>query len=101
MNECSICIIGGILTPICIISYILKLLSEMESKQNLIFRNLTMAPIDIDLINFKMLTKKERNYLFNYPKEKYISEKYACAYFIFHCPYQNIQLNQLNRTLKL
>ena len=36
-NECSICIIGGILTPICIISYILKLLSEMESKQNLIF----------------------------------------------------------------
>ena len=37
-----------------------------ELKQNLIFKNLTMAPIDIDLINFKMLSKKERNYLFNY-----------------------------------
>ena len=29
-----------------------------ELKQNLIFKNLTMAPIDIDLINFKMLSKK-------------------------------------------
>ena len=37
-----------------------------ELKQNLIFKNLTMAPIDIDLINFKMLSKKERKYLFNY-----------------------------------
>ncbi len=35
-------------------------------KSKLLFENLTMAPIDIDLINFKMLNKKEKNYLFKY-----------------------------------
>ena len=30
------------------------------------FENLTMAPIEKDLINFKLLTNKEKNYLFNY-----------------------------------
>ena len=38
-------------------------------KKNLFFKNLTYAPIDIDLINFKMLTKKEKNYLFDYHLE--------------------------------
>ncbi len=35
-------------------------------KSKLSFENLTMAPIDTDLINFKMLNKKEKNYLFKY-----------------------------------
>ena len=30
------------------------------------FENLTMAPIDKDLINYKLLNKKEKDYLFNY-----------------------------------
>ena len=40
-------------------------------KSKLLFENLTMAPIDIDLINFKMLNKKEKNYLFKYHFEVY------------------------------
>ena len=40
-------------------------------KNNLFFRNLTYAPIDIDMINFEMLTKKERKYLFDYHLEVY------------------------------
>ena len=35
-------------------------------KSKLSFENLTMAPIDIDLINFKLLNKKEKNYLLKY-----------------------------------
>ncbi len=40
-------------------------------KSKLLFENLTMAPIDKDLINFKMLTKKEKNYLFKYHFDVY------------------------------
>ena len=40
-------------------------------KNNLIFKNLTYAPIDVDLINFEMLTKKERIYLYNYHLDVY------------------------------
>ena len=40
-------------------------------QKNLIFKNLTFAPIDLDMINFNMLTKKEREYLFNYHLEVY------------------------------
>ena len=42
-------------------------------KQNkkTIFENLTMAPIDKDLIDFKMLTKLEKEYLFKYHLEVY------------------------------
>ena len=40
-------------------------------KSKLLFENLTMAPIDPDLINFKMLNKKERNYLFKYHFDVY------------------------------
>ncbi len=36
-----------------------------------IFKNLTLAPIDNDLIDFQMLTKKEKNYLKNYHTEVY------------------------------
>jgi len=37
----------------------------------LFFENLTLAPIEKDLINFKLLTKKEKNYLFKYHFEVY------------------------------
>ena len=42
-----------------------------KNKSKLFFENLTMAPIDIDLINFKMLNKKEKNYLFKYHFDVY------------------------------
>ncbi len=38
---------------------------------NLIFKNLTLAPIEKDLINFKLLTKKEKEYIFMYHFEVY------------------------------
>ena len=40
-------------------------------KKNLFFENLTYAPIDIELINFKMLTKNEKKYLFDYHLDIY------------------------------
>ncbi len=40
-------------------------------RNNLIFKNLTFAPIDLDMINFNMLTKREREFLFNYHLEVY------------------------------
>ena len=40
-------------------------------KNNLKFKNLTMAPIDKDLINEKILSLSEKNYLFNYNLEIY------------------------------
>ena len=39
--------------------------------KKLYFENLTMAPIEKDLINFKLLTKTEKNYLFKYHMEVY------------------------------
>ena len=35
-------------------------------KKKLHFENLTLAPIEKDLINYNLLNKDERNYLFNY-----------------------------------
>jgi Xaa-Pro aminopeptidase len=35
-------------------------------KENIYFENLTLAPIEKDLINFNLLTKLEQNYLFKY-----------------------------------
>ncbi len=40
-------------------------------KSKLKFENLTMAPLDTDLINFKMLNKMEKNYLFKYHFDVY------------------------------
>ena len=37
-----------------------------KNKKKLFFENLTLAPIDKDLIEFKMLTKKEKDYIFKY-----------------------------------
>ena len=35
-------------------------------RNKLFFENLTLAPLEKDLINFKLLTRVERDYLFNY-----------------------------------
>ena len=40
-------------------------------KKNLSFQNLTMAPIEKDLINFDLLTIYEKKYLFKYHLEVY------------------------------
>ncbi len=48
-----------------------NLIYVKKIKNKLIFKNLTYAPIDLDLINFKILTKKEREYLFDYHLEVY------------------------------
>ena len=37
-----------------------------KKKEKLLFENLTMAPIEKDLINFKLLNDEEKNYLFKY-----------------------------------
>ena len=42
-----------------------------KENNNLKFENLTFAPIDIDLINFSLLSKDEKNYLFRYHLEIY------------------------------
>ena len=35
-------------------------------KRKICFENLTLAPIEKDLINYNLLTKLEKNYLFKY-----------------------------------
>ncbi|MDC1128355.1 aminopeptidase family protein P [Candidatus Pelagibacter sp.] len=40
-------------------------------KKKLCFENLTLAPIEKDLINFNLLTKLEKNYLFKYHLDVY------------------------------
>ncbi len=47
-----------------------------QLKNNLIFRNLTLAPIDLKMVNFKLLTKVEKDYLFNYHLEVYSKLSY-------------------------
>tara|TARA_B100000902_G_scaffold314146_1_gene304805 strand:+ start:1558 stop:3252 length:1695 start_codon:yes stop_codon:yes gene_type:complete len=42
-----------------------------KEKENLFFENLTMVPIEKDLINFKLLTPSEKNYLFEYHLKVY------------------------------
>ncbi len=43
-----------------------NLIYVKKTKKKLHFENLTLAPIDRDLINYKLLNKKEKDYLFNY-----------------------------------
>ena len=51
--------------------YVEKLRNEIY------FKNLTMVPFDKKLINFKILTKKEKDYLINYNLKIYSNvEKY-------------------------
>ncbi len=48
-----------------------------KSNNNLYFKNLTLAPIDLDLVNFRLLTAKEKRYLFTYHLKVYsILSKY-------------------------
>ena len=48
-----------------------------REKNNMFFKNLTLVPFDKNLINFKLLTKNEKNYLINYNLEIYLKvEKY-------------------------
>jgi len=37
-----------------------------KNEKNLFFENLTLAPIEKDLINYSLLNKNEKDYLFNY-----------------------------------
>ncbi len=48
-----------------------NLVYAKKTKNNLFFKNLTFAPIDCDLIDQKLLTRKERDYLFKYHLETY------------------------------
>ena len=43
-----------------------NLIYVKKTSKKLYFENLTLAPIDKDLINYKLLNKKEKDYLFNY-----------------------------------
>ena len=42
-----------------------------EKRGNLFFENLTMAPIEKDLINYNLLNSYEKNYLFKYHMDVY------------------------------
>jgi Xaa-Pro aminopeptidase len=42
-----------------------------KNKKNLYFENLTLAPIEKDLINYNLLTSSEKDYLFRYHLEIY------------------------------
>ena len=48
-----------------------NLLYIKKDKKKLLFKNLTLAPIDKDIINFKLLNNQEKNYLFKYHLEVY------------------------------
>ncbi len=48
-----------------------NLIYVKKDKKNIQFKNLTLAPIDIDLINFKMLNSTEKKYLHNYHLDIY------------------------------
>jgi len=43
-----------------------NLVYARKKNKNLVFENLTLAPIDKDLINFKLLSDKEKDYLLKY-----------------------------------
>ena len=48
-----------------------NLLYVKKNNNNLIFQNLTMVPLEKDLINFDLLNKSEKNYLMSYNIEVY------------------------------
>ena len=43
-----------------------NLICVKKNKKGIFFNNLTLAPIEKDLINFKLLNQKEKTYLKNY-----------------------------------
>ena len=42
-----------------------------KENNKLVFKNLTLAPIDVSLVNFKLLSSQEKKYLINYHLEVY------------------------------
>ena len=48
-----------------------NLIYVKKSREKLFFKNLTLAPIEKDLIDFSLLTNVEKNYLFKYHLEVY------------------------------
>ncbi len=42
-----------------------------KNNKSIYFENLTLAPIDKELINYKLLTNLEKNYLFKYHLDTY------------------------------
>ena len=48
-----------------------NLIYVKKEKNKLYFENLTLAPIDKDLIDYNLLTNKEKNYLFRYNLNNY------------------------------
>ena len=48
-----------------------NLIYVKKEKNNLVFKNLTLAPIDTSLVNFKLLSSQEKKYLINYHLEVY------------------------------
>ena len=48
-----------------------NLIYVKKNKNRVFFKNLTLAPIDTDLINYKMLNASEKEYLFNYHMNTY------------------------------
>ncbi len=48
-----------------------NLIYVKKNKNKIFFKNLTLAPIDTDLINYKMLNTSEKKYLFNYHMDTY------------------------------
>ena len=44
-----------------------------KSKNKIVFENLTLAPIEKDLINFNLLDSTEKSYLFGYHLKVYSS----------------------------
>ena len=48
-----------------------NLIYVFKLHKKIIFKNLTLVPIDKDLINSKMLNKEERKYLKDYHQEVY------------------------------
>ena len=48
-----------------------NLIFVKKNRKNLFFENLTFAPIEKELINYKILTSSEKNYLFKYHVDVY------------------------------
>ena len=48
-----------------------NLVFSKKHKKKFFFENLTMVPIEKDLINFKLLSISEKNYLFKYHLDVY------------------------------
>ena len=49
----------------------LRILFSLKKLKKICFENLTLAPIEKDLINYNLLTKLEKNYLFKYHLDVY------------------------------